>query len=110
MSEETVTIPKAELDELTERLEEAIKRCQELEKSAHGAREIARAAMTHTSTRTMRVELVAHDQGLTVIVCDPAGDEEATTRRMAKMLDTGLWALVGVKPEIDHVRKYGSTI
>ncbi len=74
-----------------------LKRIEDLERSASSARELARIAMTHTGTRAMRVELTATDFGFQIIVCDPAGDEVATTKRMASMLDAALWARIGIE-------------
>ena len=83
---------------------------EELERSAASAREIARAAMESTGTRAMRVELVARNDGISIIVCDPAGDELATARRMAGMLDAALWTRAGIEfsPDKDPV-PVGST-
>lgn len=104
MSDEngTVIMTQAEWEALKTHMEE-------LERSAASAREIARAAMESTGTRAMRVELVSRNDGISVIVCDPAGDEVATTKRMAKMLDVGLWALIGVKFPDDDPVPVGST-
>jgi DNA-binding transcriptional regulator/RsmH inhibitor MraZ len=84
---------------------EAIKKhMEDLERSAASAREIARAAMSSTGTRAMRVELISRNDGISVIVCDPAGDEMATTKRMAAFLDKALWAQIGVEfPDKDPI-------
>ncbi len=105
MSDEnlTITMTQAEWKALQKHMEE-------LERSAASAREIARAAMSSTGTRAMRVELVSRNDGISVIVCDPAGDEMATVRRMAGMLDAALWTRAGIEfsPDKDPV-PVGST-
>jgi len=90
---------KAGLDQclvvIDEAKEKAEKRIADLERSANSARELARIAMTHTGTRAMRVEVLSSESGISVIVCDPAGDEAVTAKRMAKMLDATIWARIG---------------
>lgn len=95
-------------NEAAEALDAARIRIEDLERSAASARQIARVAMTHTGTRAIRVELVSTDTGLSLIICDPAGDEEATAKRIAKMLDVQLWALIGMQFTGD-AKKVGST-
>lgn len=73
------------------------KRITELERSAVSAREIARVAMSHTGTRCIRAEFFRTDHGLQLVVCDPAGDERATTKQLAKLLDVGLWSTIGLQ-------------
>lgn len=90
---------------------EAIKKhMEDLERSASSAREIARAAMSQTGTRAMRVELVSRNDGISVVVCDPAGDEMATTKRMAAFLDKALWSQIGVTFTDDDPVPVGSTV
>lgn len=88
---------------------EARARIRDVERSAASAREIARVAMTHTGTRAMRVYVENTNVGLSIIVCDPAGDEVATTMRMSKMLDASVWALVGVTFTDGPPQAVGST-
>jgi hypothetical protein len=76
-------------------------RIADLERSAASAREIARVAMTHTGTRAIRAEFFITKFGPQMIVCDPAGDEITTTKRLAKFLDAALWSMVGVEPDPD---------
>ena len=86
---DTITMTRAEWDAVQKHMED-------LERSAASAREIARAAMSSTGTRAMRVELTSRNDGISVVVCDPAGDEVATTKRMAAFLDKALWSQIGV--------------
>jgi hypothetical protein len=72
-------------------------RIAELERSAASAREIARVAMTHTGTRCVRAEFFQTSYGIQLVVCDPGGDEIALTKRLAKLLDVGLWSIIGLQ-------------
>lgn len=101
-AEDTITMTRPKWDALQ-------KHMADLERSAESAREIARVAMSSTGTRAMRVELVARDDGVTIIVCDPAGDEVATAKRMAGFLDKTLWARIGIKFTDDDPVITGST-
>lgn len=90
---------------------EALKKhMEDLERSAASAREIARAAMSQTGTRAIRAEMVVHGDGtIQVIVCDPAGDEIETARRVAQLMDVGILSSIGAKPKDDDPVPVGST-
>lgn len=94
---EPVTMTTEQYDEICRSIEDMRKQVEDLQRSAASARELARVAMSHTGTRAMRVEMFCADNGIQIIVCDPAGDEMATTKRMAGMLDKALWARIGVE-------------
>ena len=100
--DDSVTMTRAEWETLKKHMED-------LERSAASAREIARAAMSSTGTRAMRVELISRNDGISVIVCDPAGDEIATAKRMAAFLDKALWSQIGVTFTDDDPIPTGST-
>ena len=101
-TEDVVTMSRDEWEALKKHMED-------LERSAASAREIARAAMSSTGTRAMRVELTSRNDGISVVVCDPAGDEMATTKRMAAFLDKSLWSQIGVTFTDDEPIPTGST-
>lgn len=101
-AEDTITMTRAEWEAIKKHMED-------LERSAASAREIARAAMSSTGTRAMRVELTSRNDGISVVVCDPAGDEMATTKRMAAFLDKALWSQIGVTFTDDDPVPVGST-
>lgn len=84
------------------------KRITDLERSAASAREIARVATTHTGTRCVRVEFFQTSHGLQLVVCDPSGDEIALTKRIAKLLDVGLWSMIGLQAD-EEPRPVGSS-
>jgi predicted nucleic acid-binding protein len=72
--------------------------CESLSLSAASARDMARICMSKTGLRVIRAELTILDNGaVEVIVCDPAGDEVATTKRLAGLLDAGILAMLGAK-------------
>lgn len=86
------------------------KHMEDLERSAASAREIARAAMSQTGTRAIRAEMVVHSDGtIQVIVCDPAGNEIETARRVAQLMDAGILSSIGAKPKDDNPVPVGST-
>jgi aconitase B len=95
--EATIAYLKVALEKVKAMCEKGSKRIKDLERSAASAREIARVAMTHTGTRAMRVCVENTNVGLSIIVCDPAGNEPDTAARIAKMLDASLWAMCGVE-------------
>lgn len=76
-----------------ERLRERI---ADLERSAASAREIARVAMSHTNNRTIRFEVVCTSAGMSLVVCDPIGNEEQTMRRVADLLGVSLCTALGL--------------
>ena len=72
--------------------------CENLNMSAASARDMARVCMSKTGLRVIRAELTILDSGaVEVIVCDPAGDEVATTKRLAGLLNAGILAMLGTK-------------
>lgn len=88
---DAVTMARAEWEAIEKHMED-------LERSAASAREIARAAMSSTGTRAIRAEMVVHSDGMIqVIVCDPAGDEIETARRVAQLMDAGILSIIGAK-------------
>ena len=48
------------------------------------------------------------NDGISVVVCDPAGDEVATAKRMAAFLDKALWSQIGVTFTNDDPVQTGS--
>lgn len=89
-NDDNITMTRAQWDALQRHM-------ADLERSAASAREIARVAMQQTKSRCMRVEVVVGDGGINVIVCDPAGDEMATTKKLVGLLDRALWSMIGVE-------------
>lgn len=97
-----------EVKRLGAALTDACRRIRELEDSAASAREIARVVMTDTGTRGIRVELATTADGIRLIVCDPAGDEMVTAKRIAGLIDKATRVLLGVEPTGEAV-SVGST-
>ena len=95
--EATIAYLTDALEKVKAMCEDGSRQLRDFERSAASAREIARVAMTHTGTRAMRVCVENTDVGISVIVCDPAGNENETAAKMAHLLDASLWAHIGVK-------------
>lgn len=70
--------------------------CESMERSANSAREIARAALSHTGTRCVRVELCYVGDRLNIVVCAPAEDERDITKRIASLLNPAIIDALGV--------------
>jgi hypothetical protein len=107
--EETVTVTRSQLDEITGALEKMSAYTKQVEHSAATARELARVAMSHTGRRGIQVELTVDDGGIRLIVCDPAGNELETTKRVAELFNAALLARCGIKLTDDEPTPYGST-
>ncbi len=84
---------------LTKERNDLAVRCEDMERSANSAREIARVAMSHTSTECIRVELTVTAYGLRLIVCAPADDEKDITLRIASFLNPAIVEALGMSLE-----------
>ncbi len=80
---------------LTKERNDALIKAEDMERSANSAREIARVAMSHTSTECIRVEFSVTAHGLQLIVCCPQNEERDITQRIAKHLDPALREALG---------------
>jgi len=92
---------------LTKERNDAEIRCADMERSANSAREIARVAMSHTSTECIRVELAITGHGMQLIVCCPQNEECDITQRIAKHLDPALREAFGWTDELP--KRQGAT-
>lgn len=77
--------------------------CENMERSANSAREIARVAMSHTGTRVIRVELTYVGDRLNLVLCAPAEDERDLVKRLASMLNPAICDALGLDPKRDPV-------
>lgn len=86
---------KEVLIRVTKERNDALVKAEDMERSANSAREIARVAMSHTTTECIRVELSVTAHGLQLIVCCPQDEECDITQRIAKYLDPALREALG---------------
>lgn len=107
--EATIAYLTDALEKVKAMCEDGSKQIRDFERSAASAREIARVAMTHTGTRAIRASIESTTHGISIIVCDPAGDETAMARKIAKFLDTALWAQCGLGISDEPGKPIGSS-
>jgi hypothetical protein len=81
---------------LTKERNDALFACENMERSANSAREIARVAMSHTGTRVIRVELTYVGDRLNLVLCAPADDERDLVKRLASMLNPAIIDALGL--------------
>jgi hypothetical protein len=107
--EATIAYLTDALEKVKVMCDEGAAQLRDFERSAASAREIARVAMSHTGTRVIRASVESTSTGISVIVCDPAGNETETARKIAKFLDAALWAQCGLGVSDEPGKPIGSS-
>lgn len=107
--EATIAYLTDALEKVKAMCDDGSKQIRDFERSAASAREMARVAMTHTGMRAIRASIESTTNGISVIVCDPAGDETATARKIAKFLDAAIWAQCGMAVSDEPGKPIGSS-
>ena len=95
--------------DVTQRLEAAETRIVELQRSADGAREIAKIAQDANGVRGARALIVIGNGKFDVVVCSPGNDEAKLTRIVAEHLVAAFGITLGIEFK-GEVREVGSTV
>lgn len=91
---------RAAIERLSTERNELAARCEDMERSANSAREIARVAMSHTGTYCIRFELARTAYGVQLIVCSPQNeDPDRIARRVVRLLDPALREALDIDPD-----------
>ncbi len=82
---------------LTKERNELAAKCEDMERSANSAREIARVAMSHTGTFCIQFELTRTAYGVQLIICSPQNeDPDKIAKRAVRLLDPALRDALGI--------------
>lgn len=72
-----------------------VAKCEDLERSANSAREIARFAMQETGTNCIRFEFTRTAYGLQLIICAPQ-DEQRIAKEAFALLNPAIANVLGI--------------